>query len=308
MEKMKENTGIIEKLKDACANQNGILTILRIDNIDDFYEIYGEDMSQALREECISVLNEVTEEDDIKACLGNDEFVLFCKDMKSKSELSEIYFHLTNSINRLLEESFGEDSSIYMGMSMGAVMVPEFGNVYEELFEKAAKVLDFIREEGRHYIAFYDAIDIFEVLDAVEEEMEQDTEYDGAMVANESNYEAIREFMSKYVMTYKNPACEVTINLDAIDDDINYDTFQRIITACSGLVGRILRKSDVITVKDNVIKLLLPELSGDALITVLSRIENRLVSTAYVRLIRFRIESSIIGPERELSACNKAAI
>ncbi|MBO4864096.1 MAG: diguanylate cyclase [Eubacterium sp.] len=277
-----DNSRVIESLKKACKTETGFLTILRMDHFEMFREIYGEGVGDLLRDECIKVISQVTEEDDIRACLGGNEFVIFCKNLTSKTNLTEMYFYIAKQINKVVEEVVDEEESIHLGMSMGAVRVPDYGTEYKELFFKADSMLGYLNSEGRHSIAFYTKTD------SDKEEIESA----GAMLVDEPAYNAIRGFLIKHAETYKSSAGEMTISLrfsETIDDP-------KLITETFGeLVKETLRKSDVLYIEDNKIHILLPEMSRQGMLMVAGRIERKNRSEGYGDMIEISMMSRIFG-------------
>lgn len=300
-------TSIIDRFNEVCANENGLLTIIRMDDFAEFTELYGEDMSEMLSDKCKSVIRSVTEDYDTKACLGGDEFVIFCKDLKSKSELTEIYFHIVKKVNETVEELTDGESTIYMGISMGAVMVPEYGTDYEDLFEKADMVLDFIKDEKKHSIAFYDAVDVFDAVEETAEALEH-MGGEGAMMVDHEHYVTIREFFSKYVSTYKAPACEFTFFFTAKDETLSYESLCKLVESYGVIMGKALRKSDVVTVKERRISILLPELTQQNMFVVVNRIEEKMIDSGCRTIVNINFDSKMIGPDGELPLCLEMAI
>ena len=301
-----ENMRVFERLNEVCATENGLLTIVRMEHYFEFCEIYGEVVGRILRDECMNVISSITEDCDIKACLGGDEFVIFCKNLSSRQELTEMYFHMTKMINEVAEDLTDEKNPIYIGLSMGAVMVPEYGTDYADLFCKAEMVLDFIKEEGKHNIAFYDTIGTLETVDDVSEN-ETDSQ-ENAMVVDQANYDTIRDFLEKYISTYKNPACELIISIKPVNAYMSVSSYEKIVRSCEKIIAEALRKSDVMTITDDGIKILLPEISRGNVFGVLGRIGKKINDTKYGKLVELESATTMIGPDREVSSDMKFAI
>ena len=71
---------VIERLKEACKEDSGILAIVRIDNYEELShikDVAGDALIKQLREELIGIIDAATEVDYIKAGLGDSEFVIF---------------------------------------------------------------------------------------------------------------------------------------------------------------------------------------------------------------------------------------
>ena len=288
-------SAIIEKLKTACAIERGVLTIIRLDNYEIIRDTCGEEMGDVIRDECIRIIDSFTESGDTKAFLGNDEFVVFYNNIKTKIELAEIYFHIVKGINDLIADVSEYEVPVNMGVSMGAVMVPEHGNDYEELFAKAARVLEYVRNLGGHNIGFYDP----EIENSDKEKKKEDPLTEGAMWLDEKEFRAVRQFLSNYNSTYKSFACEIDITFSFTNEEMDMRTRSEIIQNCGVAVNHALRKSDAMTVSGHTLHLLLPEMNHQYMPRVLNRIRSRLEEMEYGNTVNIVVDSKITGTENE---------
>ena len=95
---------VLKNLYKACAAENGLLAIINLDNITSFYEAYGEELADRLHLEFTRIIDDVMREDDIKASLGNDEIIVFCKNLNDKAELEEVYSYVNSAIDEFIAE------------------------------------------------------------------------------------------------------------------------------------------------------------------------------------------------------------
>ena len=287
---------VIESLKEACKEESGILTIVRIDNYEELSlmkDVAGDAVTKPLRDECISLIDAATEGDYIKAYLGEDEFVIFFYDIKNKKNLAEIYFNVVKKINESVSDRVSSENEVYVEISMGAAMVPEQGDDYETLFSKADRALEYVSTSGGHNIAFYDFDD---------EERISPKEYSedgGAMWLEERDFRVVYDYMTKYIKTYKKPACEMSITFSPYMDDIDIDVYTEMLCQYVEAVKYALRESDTMTLIGNTIYLLLPEMSVQFVPGVLGRIRDRISEVGYSDIMDIKITSTMIGPERE---------
>ena len=123
--------GIIETLKQACANESGLLTIVNMDNFILFNDIYGAEMGDKLIEECVKIIDSVTEGDDIKARLGGDEFLIVLK--ANKEVLNKRLFYFDSLI-----ENWHNDKIKNISVSYGYCSAADYDNpTFEGLISKA---------------------------------------------------------------------------------------------------------------------------------------------------------------------------
>jgi len=296
--------GIIETLKQACATESGLLTIVNMDNFILFNDIYGTEMGDKLIEECIKIINSVTEGDDIKARLGGDEFLIFCRGLKDKKELAEIHAYIDNKINESLAGIVGEENNVSMGISMGAVLVPEQGTEYEKLFQKASKALEYVKQSGGRNIAFYELNDdeykSVNDLERISDSMEERGSDRGAMWLNHEDFSIVYRFLRRYIETYENLACKMLITFTPIRDDMSQEEFNKIFQGFGSMINALLRKSDIMMQsRNNQFYLLLPEMNEKYMELVANRIEKRWKEVNLDRLMDMSIDARMIEPTKK---------
>ncbi len=279
---------VIERLKEACKEDSGILAIVRIDNYEELShikDVAGDALIKQLREELIGIIDAATEVDYIKAGLGDSEFVIFFYDIKNKKDLAEIYFKGVKKINESISDRIRDDVSASVEVSIGAVIVPEQGDDYLELFTKADKALDYVSSSGGHNIAFYDKDDA--------------DDEGGAMWLDENEFRVVYDYMNKYIKTYKRPACEMEITFYPYDDELDIDIYTEILCRYVEAVRHTLRESDSMTLIGNQLCVLLPEMSGQFIPGVLNRLKNKLRAVGFGEMMDISISSTMIGPDQE---------
>ena len=291
--------GIIETLKQACANESGLLTIVNMDHFILFNDIYGAEMGDKLIEECVKIIDSVTEGDDIKARLGGDEFLIFCRGLKDKKELAEIHAYIDNKINESLAGIVGEDNNVSMGISMGAVLVPEQGTEYEKLFQKASKALEYVKQAGGRSIAFYELNDeeykSINDLERISDSMEERGSDRGAMWLNHEDFSIVYRFLRRYIETYENLACKMLITFTPIRDDMSQEEFNKIFQGFGSMINALLRKSDIMMQsRTNQYFILLPEMTDRYIEKVRERIMYQWEDTDYFDVTDIIFEAGTI--------------
>ena len=258
------NVDVIERLSVACATETGFLTIVKVKDLDD-------------KDKCIRIIDSSTEVCDIKGCIGNDEFVIFFKDIETKEGIEDIYAYLSERMN----------------ISMGAVMVPANGNDYEELFDKADQALEESKEKKK--IIFYDFAASAKSLK-------------GAMNVDYDHYKTLREYINNYCDTYQSVSCELILSFEPASETVDYDDFEIAYRKAEDVVLKALRKSDVMTVTGNKIRVLLSEITMQNTIVVINRIKGRLRIKKLDDAVSINVTSQMLGPEREYPVWLKAVI
>ena len=150
------NKGAIHKmLPDICLNETGMLIMIDLDSFKLVNDLYGHDMGDKILIRFAELINEAVKEGDITGRLGGDEFVAFIKNTVDEEDVDYICQHLNKGIVKSAKEYMGEDMSIPLGASLGAVRVPMEGRDFEELFRHADKALYLVKQNGKHGYALY---------------------------------------------------------------------------------------------------------------------------------------------------------
>ena len=114
--------------------------------------------------------------------------------------------------------------------------------------------------------------------------------------------------MNNYCDTYQSVACELTLSFEPAGESVDYDDFENAYRKAEEVVLRALRKSDVMTVTGNKIRVLLPEITMQNTIVVINRIKGRLRIKRLDDAVAINVTSQMLGPEREYPVWLKAVI
>ena len=294
-------SSVKERLIQACSTEDGLLTIVNLDNFLLFNDIYGEELGEKLLEVCVRIIDSVTEGDDIKASLGGDEFVIFCRGLKDKNELVEIHEYINEKINEALPSIVGADNNISLGVSMGAVLIPDEGTDYEELFGKADQALDFVKQSGGHKIAFYEKQlsdkKYLNDLDNLSKEMDEKNDERGCMWLDHSDFSIVYRFLRRYIETYKKTACKMLVTFSPVRDDVSDEEFAHIVKGFGNVINAALRRSDIMMQsRNNQFFLLLPEMTEEFMILISKRFEKRWKEIGLDSVMNMNIDGEIIAP------------
>ncbi|MBQ8950508.1 MAG: diguanylate cyclase [Eubacterium sp.] len=316
---------VLKNLYKACAAENGLLAIINLDNITSFYEAYGEELADRLHLEFTRIIDDVMREDDIKASLGNDEIIIFAKNMNEKSELEEVYSYVSAEIDEYIAEELSEerlsdlieeDSPISMEISVGAVMVPQQGTDYTTLFTKADRALYIAKNSGRkHEIVYYsdelDASDVSEDMaeeSAGTEKQMSDKPARGAVWTDKSEYKMIYNYLTRYISTYNNSACEMVITIKPAAESLGYDEYEKLIKDSGNVIAGLFRHSDIIMRERESFRVLLAEMETKNIIIIVDRIKKGLQNAGLYMQEKIILDSRIIAADGEHDAWIKVAV
>lgn len=138
-----------------CRKGNGTLMVLDLDNFKLINDLYGHARGDDALVLFSKILRKRCRTGDIICRVGGDEFVV-CLENTAEERVIAAF---TEDINlQMMEECrklIGEDFEVPIGVSVGAVHIPEKGGEYDVLFRKADKALYKVKQNGRHGYCFY---------------------------------------------------------------------------------------------------------------------------------------------------------
>ena len=291
-------SGVISRLTEACAKEKGVLMLVNLDNFGLFNEIYGVEVGDALLENCVRIINEVTEGDDIKGRLGGDEFIIFCKNLEDKKEVAEMLEYINEKLEDSIDELLGEETNISLGVSIGAVHVPEYGNDYEDLFHKADTALDYVKQTGEHGCAFYEFDETQDGagrIDDISNYMDEAGDERGALWLEYDYFSVVYKFYTRYLKTYGGVAAKMLIKVKPKVNNIGEEHFKQIVRDFGKIINVTLRKSDFMMQSgSSQFFLLLPEITEEYTDKVKRRIEKRWIDVGLNGVMDMTIESEPI--------------
>lgn len=154
-------TGMLNKvtaendIAEILPKEDGMLLMIDMDNFKQVNDIYGHDMGDRVLVKFAELLKAGLKEDDLSGRIGGDEFIAFCKGVKSEEIIREMTGLLNDKFLAFAKEIMGPDMEIPLGISIGAVRVPEHGRDYEDVRKKADDALYATKRSGKHSVSFY---------------------------------------------------------------------------------------------------------------------------------------------------------
>lgn len=154
-------TGLLNKsasqreLAKLCAGASGALLMIDLDSFKLVNDLYGHNMGDKILIAFADILRRVIRSNDVVGRVGGDEFIAFCNGLHDEGDIA----HKADQVNRMLVEEarrlMGDDMNIPLGVSIGAIFIPDEGTDFEELCRKADKALYTVKQNGKHGCAFY---------------------------------------------------------------------------------------------------------------------------------------------------------
>ena len=144
-----------EKLSEICAKNRGVLLMIDLDNFKLVNDIYGHMAGDKILISFSELLKETFAEDDLIGRIGGDEFITFCNNVTEENFIVQKNLYLNEKILEAAKKFMGADFKIPLGVSVGAVKIPDEGKDFAELYKKADKALYDVKHNGKHGCVFY---------------------------------------------------------------------------------------------------------------------------------------------------------
>lgn len=254
-----------ERMRDLCDTDTGFLCLMDLDSFKSVNDLYGHETGDRVLELFSGLLKKEMRHDDICGRIGGDEFILFLRNMKKEDELRQFISRINLSFRSDVSQLVGRQLQI--GVSAGAISVPEHGRDYDFLFGKADEALYSVKQNGKHgvCIARGNKNDPGRPggelsLDAVTSVLEERTVPSSAMWMGTDAFVSIYQYMTRYMERYHGVAYRTLFTVRINRENCGSEERARIMGAFRKMMQECLRSSDVmVEISDNQLFLLLPE-------------------------------------------------
>ena len=302
-------SGTVQALTDACAGQEGFLLIIDLDSFKLVNDLYGHDFGDSILKCFADVLRNNTRENDIKGRIGGDEFAAFLVNTKEESRIATFSKAMNEEFLLGAKKILGEDMNIPLGVSIGAVKVPENGTDYEELFKLADHELYGVKQNGKHGYSVHvgdeelpveTETDPGEEMVRISRVLQERNVSNSALWLGQDAFTNIYRFLVRFVSRYDVAAHKILFTLTPKDPEIKPDDFAEIMHAFGECVSTHLRKSDLLMqCKKNQFFLLLPELDHENVKLVADRIVSTFEKEGYMDKADVQYLAAVLNDEEE---------
>ena len=249
-------TGLLNKnaaareIKNRCYSESGVLLILDLDAFKLVNDLYGHSAGDELLKGFAELLNEHTKENSTTGRIGGDEFIAFSPDA-AEEDIRSLTEHMNEGITKLAKEIMGEQMDIPIGVSVGAVFVPDSTTDYPMAFRLADKALYYVKQNGKHsYCVWQEGIleeDRFAETSLAHFStiLEERNMRNLALSLNKETFIPIYRFVMRYIRRYGKSASNVLFTLTPKQENMEglSELYEKFGECAQGL----LRKSDVVT-------------------------------------------------------------
>lgn len=131
---------------------SGALMMIDMDNFKAINDNYGHIAGDRTLKMFADTLRKYSSEDDVLCRIGGDEFVVFARDLTSKSEIGNRASDIISDLCSKLEECKFETNS---SVSIGIAQTPEDGTEFNKLYNAADKALYYVKQNGKNSYHFF---------------------------------------------------------------------------------------------------------------------------------------------------------
>ena len=294
-----------EQLGKMCASKSGTLMVVDLDSFKLVNDIYGHDMGDRVLAKFSEILKNAMNFPASFGRIGGDEFLLFAENLKEEKELAKFSEAINRDLNAEARKMMGEDMSIPLGASIGAVFVPEQGTDFNELFRLSDRALYTIKNNGKHGYSLY--IDDDEAASAIPSDinlamlttiLEERNIPQNAMWMGKEAFGNVYRYMIRYMDRYRGTAYKMLFTARFIPKDLSQSEKQKIMISLRELLQESLRNSDIMMqIGDNHFFLMLPEISDYNVNRVTERVMHAWKSNEFSGLVELSVETESTDSE-----------
>ena len=289
-------TGLLNKtaaqreFEKICATARGVLMMIDLDSFKLVNDIHGHAMGDRILVKLSELIHDVTGAADLAGRIGGDEFMIFCNGVSSENDVAAKTNYLNRKILDAAKKYIGAEMNIPLGVSVGAVFVPDEGADFKILSAKADKALYKVKQNGKHGYAVYSG----ENSDAAADEVSDiwkilgEREHTSGAYFVEPNYfKAIYQLVARLVDSCKREAQFMQFALDSELDAVA-EEFR-------DLLIKNLRMSDCVTQAGrNKFLALLPETKPAELNIIKIKLQAKISASKTLAACKIRVDAKAV--------------
>lgn len=145
-----------EKVAELCKEETGMLVVMDLDSFKLVNDLFGHDMGDRVLMAVAEIMRRNTRESDVLARIGGDEFMAFLPNETGEAAISALSGRLNGHLMEEAARLMGADNGVPLGISIGAIKVPDYGRDLGMLFALADECLYTVKQNGKHGFRIYD--------------------------------------------------------------------------------------------------------------------------------------------------------
>ncbi len=154
-------TGLLNKaasqkeLGERVRTSAGALLMIDLDSFKLVNDIYGHAAGDKILIQFAALIRKIIRDEDLAGRMGGDEFIAFIDGVDDENILRAKANYLNAQILIVAKNLMGSDMQIPLGVSVGAVFIPDEGNDFPTLYKKADAALYDVKQHGKHGLAVF---------------------------------------------------------------------------------------------------------------------------------------------------------
>lgn len=283
-------TGLLNKiaankrLAEVCRTKEGTLMVVDLDSFKLVNDLHGHEAGDKVLIKFAQLLRNNTEAEDTVGRIGGDEFIVFMENRRDEQAIKTFADVMNRELREECVRLLGEEMNIPIGVSVGAVFVPDNGQEYEKLFKMGDKALYHVKLNGKHGMHLFkdeherdtqdENLNTTYNLQYLSKIMEERNESNCALMVGQEAFTQIYRFMLRFIKSYNGKAYKVLFSLSPKNgESVENAMYQNVVEEFGECVKNTLRKSDLLMQsKSNQFFLLLPEVDDLQIDGIIGRI------------------------------------
>ena len=153
--KLPNKSAVQNKIGELVEKTSGALLILDLDSFKLVNDLYGHAAGDKILIHFAELIKKIIRANDVAGRIGGDEFLAFLQNVHDEKILRDKTDFLNAEILRDAKKIMGADMQIPLGVSVGAVFVPDAGRNFAALKELADKSLYDVKQHGKHGVTVF---------------------------------------------------------------------------------------------------------------------------------------------------------
>ncbi len=293
-----------EQISKMCSVKEGALMIIDLDSFKLVNDIYGHDMGDRVLTNFAQIIKNNMAFPAVFGRIGGDEFLVFADGLREEKAISKFSEAINESLLAQARVMMGEDMSIPLGASIGAVFVPDQGIVFNDLFRLSDRALYTIKNNGKHGYSLYknedreEDIPVDINLEMITTILEERNIPQNAMWMGKEAFGNVYRYMIRYMDRYRGTAYKMLFTARFIPKDLSESEKEKIMASLRELLQESLRNSDIMMqIGYNHFFLLLPEISDYNVSLVTERVMHSWKNNEYSGLVELEVETESTDDE-----------
>ena len=236
-----------------CSNETGCLMMIELDHLRSVSEVYGHETGDKVIKTFAGILASLVPDGSRCARIVGGEFTVFCRGMIGEEDVRQFSERLNAAVPDFAEKLMGGDMNIPLGASVGAVFVPKYGKVYEELIKYADRSLYAAKQDAKHSCNIYssdlqhddDANSVDMDISTLSAILGERTIPNVALQLDKEQFSYVYRYVMRYIVRNQRTACKALITLSKTES-IDEELYRERCDMFGDHIRESLRKSDIL--------------------------------------------------------------